>query len=102
MDETTWTQKGITGLAIILNSVSVEWTDLVASKSTAHEAWQALADKFDRQNATTFHHMLSQLCTLQMDDNASLPDHLNSNAACSMGSSTGLDAIENTASGTTP
>ena len=77
MDETTWIQKDITGLAIILNSVSVEWTDMVASKPTAHEAWQALADKFDRQNATTFHHMLSQLCTLQMDDSASLPDHLN-------------------------
>ena len=75
-EQTAWDRKNNVAHAFLVGMVEPEFVELITNCDTAAEAWRALKDRFDRQNATAFHGMLAQLVSLRMDPSTSMKDHL--------------------------
>ena len=57
-------------------SVMADDLTTVTDAATAHEAWQALKDLYDRETVNTTINLLKNISERKLSDGASLQDHL--------------------------
>jgi hypothetical protein len=73
-----WRGKDIDARLALAVLVDQSITNLVSDAPTAHGAWKALQDKYDRRNPTTLYHSVKSFFSdLQKTDDTTMLDHIN-------------------------
>ena len=75
-DQVKWQEQGDQAKAVIMFSVLADDLTTVTDAATAHEAWQALKDLYDRETVNTTINLLKNISERKLSEGASLPDHL--------------------------
>ena len=74
-DQVKWQEQDDRAKAVIMFSVMADDLTTVTDAATAHEAWQALKDLYDRKMVNTTINLLN-ISERKLSDGASLQDHL--------------------------
>ena len=75
-DQVSWQEQDDQAKAVIMFSVMADDLMTVTDTASAHAAWQALQDLYDRETVNTTINLLKNVTERKLSDGASLQDHL--------------------------